>query len=358
MTSEICRLAAGVDLAGAAVRVAVGRTVDGDGARSRSRQGACVIEFLRAPEGELVSTGGPAEVSFYHAAGHRYGPLRTATDRAGYVIAQGDDAAGGARTSANGGRGGSIRGRMSSAIPATLAIDGGTPVRDSMLSFSPPMLGDEEIASVIETLRSGWLTSGPRTRELEERFAARVGTGHAIATSSCTAALHLAMVAAGLGEGDEVITTSFTWPATTNAVLHAGATPVFADVDADTLNIDPDAVRALVGPRTRAVLPVHFAGGPCDMDALVRDRARALAAGDRGCGARGRGDRRRPQGGIDRGLHVLLAVRDQEPGGRRGRSGHDQVRRRRRSSCGCCGRRASRAIRGGGSCRAASGTTT
>jgi len=182
---------------------------------------------------------------------------------------------------------------MSSAIPATLAIDGGTPVRDSMLSFSPPVLGDEEIASVIETLRSGWLTSGPRTRELEERFAARVGTGHAIATSSCTAALHLAMVAAGLGEGDEVITTSFTWPATTNAVLHAGATPVFADVDADTLNIDPDAVRALVGPRTRAVLPVHFAGGPCDMDAIeaavkgrgiaiVEDAAHAVEATVRG----------------------------------------------------------------------------
>jgi dTDP-4-amino-4,6-dideoxygalactose transaminase len=189
---------------------------------------------------------------------------------------------------------------MSSAIPATLAIDGGTPVRDSMLSFSPPMLGDEEIASVIETLRSGWLTSGPRTRELEERFAARLGTGHAIATSSCTAALHLAMVAAGLDDGDEVITPSFTWPATTNAVLHAGATPVFADVDADTLNIDPDAVRALVGPRTRAVLPVHFAGGPCDMDALcaiarehsllvIEDAAHAVEAtvGDRRVGSIG-----------------------------------------------------------------------
>jgi dTDP-4-amino-4,6-dideoxygalactose transaminase len=165
------------------------------------------------------------------------------------------------------------------------------------------------------------------------------------------------MVAAGLGEGDEVITTSFTWPATTNAVLHAGATPVFADVDADTLNIDPDAVRALVGPRTRAVLPVHFAGGPCDMDALVRDRARALAAGDRGCRARGRGDGGRPQGGIDRDFTCFSLYATKSLAG--GEGGVITTRsRRRRSGCGCCGRRASRAIRGAGSCRAASGTTT
>src|SRR6476469_8445088 len=138
------------------------------------------------------------------------------------------------------------------------------------------------------------------------------------------------MVAAGLGEGDEVITTSFTWPATTNAVLHAGATPVFADVDADTLNIDPDAVRALVGPRTRAVLPVHFAGGPCDMDALCAiAREHSLLV-------------------IEDAAHAVEAtVGSSRPG-----------LTRRRSSCGCCGRRASRAIPGGVSCRAASDTTT
>jgi dTDP-4-amino-4,6-dideoxygalactose transaminase len=158
---------------------------------------------------------------------------------------------------------------MSSAIPQTLAIDGGPPVRETMLSFSPPLIGDDEIASVVETLRSGWLTSGPRTRELEERFAARVGTRHAVATSSCTAALHLALVAAGLERGDEVITSSFTWPATVNAILHAGAVPVFAEVDPGTLNVDASAVAALIGPRTRAILPVHFAGGPCDMDAIM-----------------------------------------------------------------------------------------
>jgi dTDP-4-amino-4,6-dideoxygalactose transaminase len=158
---------------------------------------------------------------------------------------------------------------MSSTTPSTPAIDGGAPVRERLLEFSPPVLGDEEITSVVETLRSGWLTSGPRAALLEERFAARVGTAHAVATSSCTAALHLALVAAGLDAGDEVVTSSFTWPATTNAIIHTGARPVFADVDADTLNIDPDAIRAAIGPRTRAIVPVHFAGGPCDMDAIM-----------------------------------------------------------------------------------------
>ena len=158
---------------------------------------------------------------------------------------------------------------MSSAIPQALAIDGGPPVRDTLLSFSPPLIGDAEIESVVETLRSGWLTSGPRVRELEERFAERTGTRHAIATSSCTAALHLSLLASGLRPGDEVITTSFTWPATVNAIIHAGAVPVFADVDPSSLNLDAGAMRQLVGSRTRALLPVHFAGGPCDMDVIM-----------------------------------------------------------------------------------------
>ena len=159
---------------------------------------------------------------------------------------------------------------MSSTAPSTLAIDGGIPVRDTLLSFSPPVMGDEEVASVIETLRSGWLTSGPRAKELELRFAGYVGAPHAIATSSCTTALHLALIAAGVGPGDEVVTTSFTWPATTNAIIHAGATPVFADIDPGSLNVDPRSMEAAIGPRTRALLPVHFAGAPCDMDAIER----------------------------------------------------------------------------------------
>ena len=159
---------------------------------------------------------------------------------------------------------------MSSTKPSTLAIDGGAPVRETLLSFSPPVMGDEEIESVIETLRSGWLTSGPRARELEQRFAAYVGAPHAIATSSCTTALQLALLAAGVGPGDEVVTTSFTWPATTNAIIHAGATPVFADVEPGSLNVDPSSMEAAVGARTKALLPVHFAGAPCDMDAIGR----------------------------------------------------------------------------------------
>jgi dTDP-4-amino-4,6-dideoxygalactose transaminase len=174
-----------------------------------------------------------------------------------------------------------------------LAIDGGTPVRAAMLEFSPPVIGEEEIESVVATLRSGWLTSGPRTAELEERFARRTGVPHAVATSSCTEALHLSLVAAGVGAGDEVVTSSFTWPATVNAVLHTGAVPVFADIDPGTLDVDPDAVARAVTPRTKALLPVHFAGGPCDMDAIaeiasaqglliVEDAAHAVEADVRG----------------------------------------------------------------------------
>ncbi len=164
---------------------------------------------------------------------------------------------------------------MSRISPAPLAIDGGTPVRSSMLDFSPPVIGPEEIECVLRTLRSGWLTSGPRVADLEERFAAYLGARHAVATASCTSALHLALLTAGVGPGDEVVTSSFTWPATANAIIHTGATPVFADVEARSLNLDPAALEAAVTPRTRAIIPVHFAGAPCDMDAIqaiARDR--------------------------------------------------------------------------------------
>jgi dTDP-4-amino-4,6-dideoxygalactose transaminase len=141
--------------------------------------------------------------------------------------------------------------------------------RSTFLSFQPPAVGEEEIDAVAETLRSGWLTSGPRSEELERRFAAYVGAKHGVALASGTAAMHLSLLAAGVGPGDEVITTPITWPATGNVIVHCGARPVFVDVlDAD-LNIDPAAVAAAVTERTKAILPVHLAGQPADLEPLL-----------------------------------------------------------------------------------------
>jgi dTDP-4-amino-4,6-dideoxygalactose transaminase len=143
---------------------------------------------------------------------------------------------------------------------------------DPVVEFSRPSIGDAEIAAVVEALRSGWLSCGPKVREFEAAFAAFVGARHAVAVNSCTAALHLSLLAAGIGPGDEVITTPLTFCATANAILHTGATPVFADIDRATMNIDPAAVASVITPRTRALLPVHFGGRPADLRAL-----RALA---------------------------------------------------------------------------------
>lgn len=137
------------------------------------------------------------------------------------------------------------------------------------VGFQPPAIGEEEIAAVAETLRSGWLTTGPRAAELEQRFAEYVGAKHALAVSSGTAALHLSLLALGVGRGDEVITSPITWPATANVVVHAGATPIFVDVRDSDLNIDPARVAAAVTPRTKAVIPVHLAGQSCDLDPII-----------------------------------------------------------------------------------------
>jgi dTDP-4-amino-4,6-dideoxygalactose transaminase len=153
--------------------------------------------------------------------------------------------------------------------PPNLAIGGGPPVRDEFLHFHRASLGPEEEQAVVEVLRSGWLTTGARARELEARFADYTGAPHAIAVSSCTAALHLSLVGLGVGPGDEVITTPITWAATANVIVHTGATPVFADVLPGDLCIDPADVARRVTPRTRAVIPVHYAGMPCDIDALA-----------------------------------------------------------------------------------------
>jgi dTDP-4-amino-4,6-dideoxygalactose transaminase len=157
------------------------------------------------------------------------------------------------------------------------------------VGFQPPALDDEEVAAVAETLRSGWLTTGPRAAELERRFAGYVGAEHALAVSSGTAALHLSLLALGVGPGDEVITSPITWPATANVIVHTGATPVFADVRETDLNLDPAAAAASRTPRTKVVLPVHLAGQPCDLDAfaalglpVLEDAAHAIESVYRG----------------------------------------------------------------------------
>jgi dTDP-4-amino-4,6-dideoxygalactose transaminase len=161
--------------------------------------------------------------------------------------------------------------------------------RSAFLSFQPPALGDEEVAAVVETLRSGWLTTGPRAGELEQRVAEAVGARHAVAVASGTAAMHLALVALGVGQDDEVITSPITWPATANVIVHVGARPVFVDVRDSDLNIDPTEVAKAVTPRTRAILPVDLAGQPADLEPLlelgvpvVEDAAHAIGAEYRG----------------------------------------------------------------------------
>jgi dTDP-4-amino-4,6-dideoxygalactose transaminase len=138
-----------------------------------------------------------------------------------------------------------------------------------MLGFQPPAIGEEEIAAVAETLRSGWLTSGPRAAELERRMAEYLEANHVLALASGTAALHLAIVALGVGPGDEVITTPITWPATANVIVHTGATPIFVDVREGDLNIDPDRVAEAVTERTKAIMPVDLAGQPADLDPIM-----------------------------------------------------------------------------------------
>jgi dTDP-4-amino-4,6-dideoxygalactose transaminase len=141
--------------------------------------------------------------------------------------------------------------------------------RETLLGFQPPAIGEEEIAAVAETLRSGWLTTGPRAAELERRMAEYLEAKHVLALASGTAALHLSLVALGVGAGDEVITTPITWPATANVIVHAGATPVFVDVREDNLNIDPERVADAVTERTKVILPVDLAGQPADLDPLI-----------------------------------------------------------------------------------------
>ncbi|WP_140221378.1 UDP-4-amino-4-deoxy-L-arabinose aminotransferase [Pseudomonas oryzihabitans] len=143
---------------------------------------------------------------------------------------------------------------------------------EPFLPFSRPSIGAEEVAAVSQVLTSGWITTGPQANLLEERFAASVGAAHAVALCSATAAMHVTLLALDIGPGDEVITPSLTWVSTANMITLVGATPVFVDVDRDTLMVSAEQVAAAITPRTKAIIPVHYAGASCDLAPL-----RALA---------------------------------------------------------------------------------
>lgn len=174
-----------------------------------------------------------------------------------------------------------------------LAVDGGTPVRKTLLPYGCQSVDEQDIQAVVEVLKSDWLTTGPKVLEFEQSFAEWVGAGYAISFSSGTAALHGAAFAAGLGPGDEAITSPMTFAATANCVLYQNATPVFADVSHDTLNLDPQPAASKITQQTKAILPVDYAGHPADLDAflelaerhgltIIEDACHALGAEYRG----------------------------------------------------------------------------
>jgi dTDP-4-amino-4,6-dideoxygalactose transaminase len=178
-------------------------------------------------------------------------------------------------------------------VTTTLAIEGGSPVREDYLVFGQPVLLQEEIDEVVDSLRNRWIGTGPKVARFEDQFRLYVGAGQAKAVNSCTAALHLSMLASGVGPGDEVVTTSLTFAATVNAILHTGATPVLVDVERQSQNLDPELVRAAISGRTKAIMPVHMAGRPCDLAGLgqlaqqhgllvIEDAAHAIGAEYRG----------------------------------------------------------------------------
>ncbi len=149
------------------------------------------------------------------------------------------------------------------------ALEGGKPVRDEYLLFGAPLLEEDEIQEVVATLRSGWIGAGPKTRQFAKDFREYVNAPYSIATNSCTSALHLSLAACGVGPGDEVITTAMTFAATANVIIHQNARPVFADVAPNSFLIDPKEIEKKITSKTRAIIPVHFAGLACDMDAIL-----------------------------------------------------------------------------------------
>ena len=158
---------------------------------------------------------------------------------------------------------------VSASIRNVLALHGGKPVRETLLPYGRQSINEDDMQAVVEVLRSDWLTTGPKVAEFEEAFAAWVGARHAVSFSSGTAALHGAAFAAGIGAGDEAITSPLTFAATANCILYQGGKPVFADICPDTLNLDPERVTELITKRTQAILPVDYAGHPADLDAFL-----------------------------------------------------------------------------------------
>ena len=142
-------------------------------------------------------------------------------------------------------------------------------MRNNFLVFGNPQIEEDEIKEVVDCLRSGWISTGPRVAQFEEQFKQYIGSKHALALNSCTAGLHLSMIVAGLKPGDEVITTPMTFAATANAILHTGASPVFVDIELSSMTIDPGLIEEKISPKTKAILPVHLCGRPCNMDRIM-----------------------------------------------------------------------------------------
>jgi len=149
------------------------------------------------------------------------------------------------------------------------ACEGGTPVRKDFLVFGKPYIGHEEIQEVVDSLRSGWISTGPKVERFAKAFRQYVGAPYSIATNSCTSAMQLCLAACDIGPGDEVITTPMTFAATVNVIVHRGAKPVLADIYPHAMTIDPDEIERRVTSKTKAILPVHFAGLSCDMDQIM-----------------------------------------------------------------------------------------
>lgn len=174
-----------------------------------------------------------------------------------------------------------------------LAICGGKPVRKDFLVFGSPRIEEQEINEVADSLKSGWLSTGPKVHKFEDMFKNYIGCKHALALNSCTAGLHLSLIVSGIKPGDEVITSHLTFSATANTIIHAGAKPVFVDVGKDTMNINPNLIEEKITSRTKAIIPVHMAGRPCNMDKItavakkhnlvvIEDAAHAIEASYKG----------------------------------------------------------------------------